>query len=170
MQLYDDFHVILDLSRACFTLLKKFFGASLFDSKLPNNESQFQSTSSYRFSICNYQICLWLTIASMNRLNESFSEAQAAIAEAEATLDLMIRKDQKIRNTKSRVFPSINLKKNSSRGFKDVKIAKKTSLSFQGAAEIIGKWGVLEMTMRRIMADISFEVCIINLVLFITTG
>ena len=82
MQLYDDFHVILDLSRACFTLLKKFFGSSLFDSKLPNNiESQFQST--YRFSICNYQIYLWLTIASMNRLNESFNEAQAAIAEAE---------------------------------------------------------------------------------------
>ncbi|KAJ3380191.1 hypothetical protein HDU92_006140 [Lobulomyces angularis] len=177
LKLTDDVSAVLESFFSCVKHFRRFFGnlvtersakpntiglddggrRSLRIPTFPVSPSMAVLPSIYRFRVFDLQICLWLMASSLYRGLLRFEEANEAIEEANKVLDSLIRTDESLRNSPSRIFQTgaINIKKINVKGSREG--LRKASTSCGEA-----KFGVIDLAIRRIMADIAFETCLVR--------
>jgi hypothetical protein len=103
----------------------------------------------FKYRVFDLQICLWLTAASLYRGLDRFEDARISIAEADRVLEALIRTEDGVGSAKSRIF------------LKGVDYGK---VGLGGAKKGVetGKWGLVGSGLRRQMADIAFERCLLR--------
>jgi hypothetical protein len=121
------------------------------------------SSINYSFRSLDLQICLWLTAASLYRQSECFDEAKAAVEEAEKLSESWSRLESKVHKSPSRVckpvgadgiFPSVVQQLQEKRKG----TLKKSIIAPKKSEEIKPHWGLVSKGLRRVLADILYEV------------
>lgn len=118
--------------------------------KFPESPSMAVLPSAYRFRVYDLQICLWLTAAAIYRGLERFEDARVSISEADKLLESLIKIDAIVKNSPSKIFQNEEFNMTSL----TLNPIKRPSKPADTA-----RWGVVQMYLRRTMADIAFEVC-----------
>ncbi|KAJ3333224.1 hypothetical protein HDU76_010382 [Blyttiomyces sp. JEL0837] len=121
----------------------------------------------YSFRAHDLQICLWLSTAALCRKLEHFDSARAAIEEAEKLVDVWSKLDAKLRDRPTRVCvpagvdvtlpPGIQEKVAKKKGGATLAQGASTAAAFKKLDEALPKWGLVEPSIRRVIADILFE-------------
>lgn len=127
--------------------------------------------SVYRFRAYDLFVCIWLTAAALYRGMEKFEEARGAVREAEKLADSMAQMDVMLRRLPSRVYQEVSMNRASQEQKKLKGLLKPTSgrsrprkseEEVKESLPFIPKWGPVGRAVRRVVADVAFEVSIIH--------
>lgn len=127
-------------------------------SSLPGTPSSASLPALYRFRTYDLLISLWLTASALYRELEQFDEANGAIHEAERLAELLAKMDVSVKTAPGRLFRDHNLAaalQERARGKAKLGSSKAKPRDGEG---YIAKWGPVDLGVRRVLADIAFEV------------
>ncbi|KAJ3117183.1 hypothetical protein HK098_006351 [Nowakowskiella sp. JEL0407] len=129
--------------------------------------SNLASTSSlptfYSFRVYDLLICLWLTASSLYRQVNQFEDAKSAVDEAEKLADILSKIDiqAKVGNRigrSDRYLPTLTQVRGRARQVSKNRERSVTPKYPMGEDAIfLEKWGPVDIIVRRVLADISFE-------------
>ncbi|KAJ1542517.1 hypothetical protein HK096_009297, partial [Nowakowskiella sp. JEL0078] len=122
--------------------------------------------SFYRFKVYDLLICLWLTASSIYRQLNQFEDARSAVEEAEklsetlCRLELAVKCGNRIGKSDRNFFSALHTKGRSRQPSKTRDKAKLSQprLGLSDDISHLDKWGPVDISVRRVLADVAFEV------------
>jgi hypothetical protein len=125
--------------------------------------------------VFDLHVCLWLSLASLLRLSGQFEKAKEALAEAEKVAEVWSRVDKIVWETESQIFASEETKVSEKLGAMSIKsvatartdrsrwgFSKKSSDISAGRDKEVGSYGTASRGIRKVLADLHFEVFILH--------